>query len=256
MAFLVEKIPSQWLECLEPYWRTEGFYRLGDFVEEEYTNGVIYPTKENIFALFKYFNPPVKIYLDPFDGFATRMANISVVLLAQDPYPGTFTSRNTKNEPFAIGRAFSIPREAPLTESLKNIFKEMNRDLGPEHFQIPTHGNLDRLMNEGVFLLNSCLTVRPQEPRSHSAKGWETFTDGIISLISSSSSKVVFLLWGGDARTKKKLIDSKKHLILETSHPSPNSVDKGFSGCSHFSRTNHYLVENGKKPIRWNIINQ
>ena len=134
--------------------------------------------------------------------------------------------------------------------SLVNIYKELNSDTG---FEIPNHGELTKWAKEGILLLNTTLTVREASPNSHKGKGWETFTDRVISILNQRQKPIVFLLWGGNARSKKSLITNKQHLILETVHPSPLSAYGGFFGCRHFSKTNSFLVENGIKPIDWQV---
>jgi uracil-DNA glycosylase len=143
-----------------------------------------------------------------------------------------------------------VPNGVKPPPSLVNIFKEINRDFG---YSIPSTGNLEKWARQGVLLLNATLTVRANEAGSHQGKGWEEFTDAVIQKISSKSTGVVFMLWGNYAQAKAKLIDSSKHLVLKTVHPSPLSAHRGFIGCGHFSKTNQYLLSLDKKPIDWQL---
>lgn len=217
------KIEDSWKALLQSEFDKPYFENLINFVKQEYTRTTVYPEGKNIFNAFN---------LCPF-------SNIKVVLLGQDPY----------HEPMqAHGLCFSVQDGVAFPPSLKNIFKEIADDLGTKE---PQSGNLERWAKQGVFLLNSVLTVRAHEAASHQNKGWETFTDSVIKLISDNSEGVVFMLWGGFARSKAKLIDRSKHLILETAHPSPLSVYRGFWGCKHFSKANAWLKEKGKEEIVW-----
>ena len=168
---------------------------------------------------------------------------MKAVILGQDPYhePGQ-----------AHGLCFSVKDGVKLPPSLQNIYKEIENDLGIKE---PNNGNLTKWAKEGVLLLNTTLTVREHLANSHSKCGWAWFTDNVIKLISDNTENTVFILWGGNARSKVPLIDSKKHLILQTVHPSPLSAFNGFFGCKHFSKTNEYLVSKGKKPIDWDLNN-
>jgi len=164
-----------------------------------------------------------------------------VVLLGQDPY---------HNPGQAMGLSFSVPKGINPPPSLINIFKELKSDTG---MPIPSHGNLCSWAEQGVLLLNASLTVRMNEPNSHAKIGWADFTDAVIKKISDQKEHVVFLLWGKFAQDKQVLIDETKHLVLKAAHPSPFSVEKGFYGCRHFSKTNEYLVSNGIDPINWSL---
>ena len=173
----------------------------------------------------------------------TSYENTRVVILGQDPYHGIGQ---------AHGLCFSVKRGVAPPPSLKNIFKELESELGiPE----PECGELVGWAKQGVLLLNTTLTVREGAPQSHKGRGWEILTDKIISLINEKSEPVVFMLWGGNARAKKALITSSRHLVLECAHPSPLSAYAGFFGCNHFVRANDYLLKNGLSPIDWSHIN-
>ena len=199
------------------------FSNLVQFVRNEYTNHKIYPRGKLIFSAFDHcsFN------------------DLKVVILGQDPYHGT----NQAN-----GLCFSVNDGVKMPPSLVNIFKEISNDLIKP---IPSTGNLERWADQGVLLLNATLTVRSSSPGSHQNKGWEEFTDGVIRKISEEKQDVVFLLWGAYAQRKGEIIDRNKHCVLESSHPSPFSADRGFFGCKHFSKTNQYLRNNGLKEINW-----
>lgn len=188
---------------------------------------VIFPAKENIFNAFKY----------------TELDNLKVVILGQDPY---------HNYNQAHGLAFSVQKGVDIPPSLQNIYKELARSI-PE-FKIPNHGYLVDWAKQGVFLLNTTLTVEAHKANSHKDIGWETFTDTVISKISENKHNVVFMLWGSHARKKKVLIDSSKHLILESTHPSPLSAHRGFLGCNHFVDCNKYLIEKKDQKIDWNLL--
>ena len=169
----------------------------------------------------------------------TPLEKIKVVIIGQDPYHGIGQ---------AHGLCFSVNDGVKFPPSLKNIFKELQSDLG---IPIPISGNLTHWSEQGVFLLNNTLTVREKTPTSHQKKGWEEFTDAVIKLISEQKSGVVFLLWGSFAQSKENLIDTTKHHILKAAHPSPFSAHRGFFGCKHFSTTNKILIEQGKTPINF-----
>ncbi len=166
--------------------------------------------------------------------------DVKVVILGQDPYHG---------EGQAHGLAFSVKKGVEIPPSLKNIYKELESDIG---FEPPAHGCLESWAKQGVFLLNTSLTVRKGQPLSHHGKGWETFTDHVISLLSQREKPMVFLLWGGNARSKKPLIDRSRHLVLEAPHPSPLSAYAGFFGCKHFSKANDFLAKIGES-VDWHI---
>ena len=201
------------------------YIKLHDFVENEYKTKTIYPPHEKIFFALK--NTPYEY--------------VKVVIIGQDPYHG---------EGEAHGMCFSVNPNIKIPPSLQNIYKELHRDLG---CKIPNNGYLLKWAKQGVLLLNSVLTVEKDKPASHQGKGWEIFTDKIISEINKKETPVVFLLWGNFAKKKAELITNPKHLILTSSHPSPFAVRYGFDGCSHFSKTNNFLIKTGQAPIDWQI---
>ena len=217
------KIEESWKKVLLEEFQKPYFETLKTFLVEEKKNHTIYPRGENIFAAFEH----------------TPFENVEVVILGQDPYHGVGQ---------AHGLSFSVQDSVPHPPSLQNIFKELRDDLG---CAIPQSGNLTAWAKQGVFLLNTVLTVRSSEANSHRGQGWENFTDAVIKLLSSQKEHLVFILWGSPAGAKASLIDSKKHLILRAPHPSPLSSYRGFFGSKPFSKSNHYLINNGKKPIEW-----
>ncbi|HRE52965.1 MAG TPA: uracil-DNA glycosylase [Flavitalea sp.] len=190
-------------------------------------------------ALHKTIFPPGPLIFNAFN--TTPFDKVKVVLLGQDPYHG-------KGQ--AHGLSFSVPRGMRPPPSLVNIFKELESDTG---VRIPNHGDLTNWARQGMLLLNSCLTVRENEPLSHAKIGWIPFTDSVISKVSSLKEHVVFLLWGRYAHEKQALIDETKHLVLKAAHPSPFSASNGFFGCRHFSKANEYLMKHGIDPIDWSL---
>lgn len=216
----------EWKMILKDFFDTEDWKNLTSFVKGEYLNKrqEIYPEAKNLFKAFD---------LTPF-------SKVKVIILGQDPY-------HDKGQ--AHGLCFSVPENINLPPSLKNIYKEIEKDLNIKKDY--AKGDLENWAKEGVFLLNSILTVIAHNPASHRNKGWEKFTDHIISILSDKRENLVFLLWGNYARSKKCLIDPKRHLILESVHPSPFSANNGFFGCKHFSKTNKYLKEHNIKEINW-----
>ncbi len=217
------KIEKSWKKILNNEFKKEYFNSLVSFLKDEYKNKIIFPPARKIFSSFDFC---------PFN-------NIKVVIIGQDPYHGI----NQAN-----GLCFAVNKDIKIPPSLFNIFKEINNDI---KIDIPKHGNLERWAIQGVLLLNSVLTVRKNLPRSHSNKGWENFTDRVISLISKKKKNIVFLLWGNYAKSKLKIIDQNKHLILTSSHPSPFSASNGFFNSFHFSKTNNYLKKNNIREIKW-----
>jgi len=217
------KMEASWKAMLSGEFEKPYFKELASFVKEEYKTQRIYPAGNKIFAAFDY------CVLD----------NLKVVILGQDPYHG---------EGQANGLCFSVSDGIKPPPSLVNIFKEIQDDLD---FPIPKSGNLERWADQGVLLLNATLTVRANTPGSHQNRGWEVFTDEVIRLISERKEKLVFILWGAYAQKKENLIDSQKHFILKSPHPSPFSAYNGFFGCKHFSKTNAYLEKQGVKKIDW-----
>ena len=199
---------------------------LSHLAQESIDGKTIFPSKEDVFNAYS---------LTPF-------ANVKVVIIGQDPY---------HNDGQAHGLSFSVPKGIKPPPSLKNIFQELKSDC---NISEPLHGNLTSWALQGVFLLNSILTVRAHEPASHQHLGWQALTDASISAISNHLQHVVFLLWGNFAQQKESLIDTKKHLVLKAPHPSPFSVYRGFYGCKHFSKANEYLQLHGLQKIDWNVI--
>lgn len=226
-CFMVN-IGNLWDELLLDEFKKNYYIRLRQFLKEEYFGGKykIFPPMENIFNALKLCD-----YND-----------VKVVILGQDPYHG---------EGQAHGLCFSVKRGTKPPPSLLNIFKELNSDL---RIDIPNHGELTQWAKNGVLLLNTVLTVREGAPTSHRGKGWETFTDKIITLLNEREKPMVFMLWGGFAKSKAQLLDSKKHLVLTAPHPSPLSAYNGFFGSKHFSRANVFLEENGIGKVDWRII--
>lgn len=222
---LYEKIGNDWDEFLEKEVQRPYFRAIESFVDKEYETKTIYPPYEDIFNAFKL----------------TSLSSIKVVLLGQDPY-------HEENQ--AHGLAFSTPRGNPIPRSLSNIFKEIRDEYG---YDIPDNGCLEKWAKEGVFLLNTVLTVEESKANSHSKCGWQTFTDNVIKHINRQEQPIVFLLWGKQAEKKKQLLTNRNHLVLITSHPSPFSARKGFMGCNHFKQANKFLQENGSDQIDWSL---
>ncbi|MBB4119166.1 uracil-DNA glycosylase [Mesonia hippocampi] len=217
-------IHESWNEQLKTEFAKPYFKTLADFVKREYATHTCYPSGEAIFSAFNYC---------PFE-------DVKVVLLGQDPYHGVGQ---------AHGLSFSVPDGIASPPSLVNIFKEIVTDLKQTP---PANGNLERWAKQGVLLLNATLTVRAHQAGSHQNKGWEQFTDAVISAISARKEHVVFLLWGGYAKRKSKLINTEKHLVLTSGHPSPLSANRGYwFGNKHFSKTNAYLQQHHHKGIVW-----
>ncbi len=217
------RIASSWREKLTNEFSKDYFSQLVEFVRSEYKTQQVYPPGKEIFSAFDHCDFEL----------------VKVVILGQDPYHG----RGQAN-----GLCFSVRDGIKMPPSLVNIFKEIKDDLGIE---IPESGNLERWANQGVLLLNATLTVRAASPGSHQNKGWEQFTDQVIACISGEKAGVVFLLWGTYAQRKGSIIDTNRHLVLESPHPSPFSAERGFFGCRHFSKANEYLIEHRQPPINW-----
>ena len=217
-------IGNSWDKLLEKEWSETYYLVLRSFLAAEYRSKVVYPPMNDIFNAFKY----------------CAYEDVKVVILGQDPYYG---------EGQAHGLAFSVKKGVEIPPSLKNIYKELQSDIG---FKIPAHGCLEGWAKQGVFLLNTALTVRKGQPLSHRGNGWEIFTDHVISLLSKREKPMVFLLWGANARSKKSLIDTSRHLVLEAPHPSPLSAFAGFFGCRHFSKANAFLAKQGES-VDWTI---
>ncbi|WP_343306596.1 uracil-DNA glycosylase [Chitinophaga niabensis] len=220
------KIESSWKEALKDEFQKSYFEQIVMSLKHEKASGkTIYPPGNLIFNAFDK---------TPFD-------KVKVVILGQDPYHGPGQ---------AHGLCFSVQKGVKPPPSLVNIYKEMNTDLG---IPIADTGDLTPWAENGVLLLNAMLTVRAGEPASHSKIGWENFTDAVIKRLSDTKEGLVFLLWGKFAQDKQVLIDATRHYILKAAHPSPFSVDKGFYGCRHFSKTNEILVKQGKEPVNWQL---
>jgi len=218
------KIADSWKNILQNEFEKPYFNNLLEFVNQEYSNQTCYPKAFDIFAAFDFCS----------------LNDLKVVIIGQDPYHGP----NQAN-----GLCFSVKDGIAHPPSLQNIFKEIATDLNQE---IPQSGNLEKWAKQGVLLLNATLTVRAHEAGSHQKQGWETFTDEVIKQISTEKENIVFLLWGGFAKKKVKLIDKKKHHILESGHPSPLSANRGYwFGNEHFSKTNTFLKSIHKKEIVW-----
>lgn len=220
------KINQEWDQILFDDFNSQSYKNLREFLKKEYSTRTIYPSMYDVFNSMK----------------TTSFNDIKAVILGQDPY---------HEEGQAMGLSFSVPRGIPLPPSLKNIYKEIEAETGEK---CANDGDLTYLAKQGVLLLNAVLTVRAHSANSHKGMGWEAFTDSIIKKISDGRENVVFILWGAYARSKKTLIDCTKHLILESAHPSPLSAYNGFFGCGHFNKTNQYLINVGKTPIKWSNI--
>ena len=219
-------INATWDKFLNEEFQKPYFKELSEFLKREYRTKTIYPPKKEVFSSF-YF---------------TDMDKVKVVILGQDPYhePGQ-----------ACGMCFAVKPGVRLPPSLQNIYKEIQDDLGiPMNYN---NGYLVKWAKQGVLLINSVMTVEKGRANSHAGHGWETFTNNVIEKINTLDQPVVYLLWGNNARQKKQLITNPKHLILETVHPSPLSVYRGFFGCRHFSKANEFLVKNGAEPIDWRM---
>lgn len=219
------RINNDWDLILKDLFKSELYQNIREFLKQEYSHYVIYPEMNDIFNAFKY----------------TPYSNVKAVILGQDPYHGAGQ---------AHGLCFSVKDGVALPPSLVNIYKELYSDL---NITPAKSGCLTKWAKQGVMLLNTTLTVRDGAANSHSNCGWQRFTDEVIKLLSARNEPMVFLLWGANARAKKTLIDSDKHLILECAHPSPLSAFNGFFGCKHFSKTNEFLIKNGVLPIDWNL---
>lgn len=216
---------NSWDGLLAEEFKKPYYLQLRQFLKQEYSTQQIFPPMYDIFNALRY----------------TPYENVKAVILGQDPYhePGQ-----------AHGLAFSVKKGVMPPPSLKNIYKELNDDLG---VTAPSHGELTDWAKQGVLLLNTVLTVRRGQANSHRGKGWETFTDSVIRLLNDKSEPLVFLLWGGNAKSKLPLLTNPNHLVLTAAHPSPLSAFSGFFGCRHFSKANAYLQQKGVAPIDWQI---
>ena len=217
------KIEPSWKQALAPEFEKPYFQELTEFVKKEYQSSTVYPPPKFIFNAFNHCT---------FD-------NVKVVIIGQDPYHGPGQ---------ANGLCFSVSDHIAIPPSLVNIYKEIASDLGEAP---PKTGNLERWADQGVLLLNATLTVRAHQAGSHQNKGWETFTDAVIQTLSDQKNHLVFLLWGAYAQKKGAVIDTNRHLVLKSAHPSPLSAHNGFFGSRHFSQTNVYLLAYGSDPIDW-----
>lgn len=218
------RIESSWKERLSEEFEKPYFKELAAFVKEEYQQRTVYPDPKHIFRAFA---------LTPFE-------SVKVVILGQDPYHGAKQ---------AVGLSFAVEQGIALPPSLRNIYKELESDLGKP--VAARHGDLSRWAAQGVLLLNATLTVRASEAGSHQGRGWEAFTDAVIKTLSEEREHLVFILWGNYARTKGAHIDRAKHCVIESAHPSPFSAANGFFGSKPFSKTNEYLKSRGETPIDW-----
>lgn len=218
---------NSWDELLKSEFKKDYYRELQQFLKSEYQEHVIHPDKNDIFNALKW----------------TDYKAVKAVIFGQDPYHG---------ENQAHGLAFSVQKGVEIPPSLKNIYKELNAEMG---LYIPNNGYLEKWARQGVMLLNSSLTVRDGEANSHKGKGWEIFTDKIVELLNDRREPVIFLLWGNDAKKKQEIITNPQHMILTTAHPSPLSANRGFFGCGHFKKVNHMLTAMNKQPIDWQIEN-
>lgn len=221
----MQPLGGGWDELLAPLFADERYLKIRNFLKCEYAHHTVYPDMFDLYNCFRL----------------TPLNQVKCVILGQDPYhePGQ-----------AHGLCFSVQAGIPLPPSLQNIFKEIKHDL---NINQPNCGDLTKWAKQGVLLLNTTLSVRAHQANSHANCGWAWFTDNVIQLINANTTHTVFILWGGNARSKVPLIDTKKHLILQSAHPSPLSAYRGFFGCRHFSQTNKYLTANGKQPINWDL---
>ena len=215
-----------WDELLGPEFEKPYYQKLRAFLKEEYTHYNIFPPMDKIFNALQ----------------STPYDKVKAVILGQDPYHGAGQ---------AHGLCFSVQKGVKPPPSLQNIFKELNSDIG---MPLPPYGELTGWTKQGVLLLNTVLTVREGQANSHKGKGWEQFTDRVITLLNQRETPMVFLLWGSPARKKKELITNPIHLVRETVHPSPLSAYHGWFGCKHFSRCNEFLKEQGMAPIDWSAL--
>jgi uracil-DNA glycosylase len=214
---------DEWKKFLSDEIHKEYFIELMRKISIEYELKTVFPSYENIFRAFNLVKP----------------SEVKVVIIGQDPYHGM----NQAN-----GLAFSVCEQCKIPPSLKNIYKELVDDLGCKY---PKNGNLTQWANEGVLLINAVLTVEKAQANSHKDFGWQKFTDAVIQKLSDKKKNLVFILWGAPSQKKASLIDTQKHLIIKSAHPSPLSAYRGFFGSKPFSKTNEYLVQHNKRPINW-----
>ena len=218
---------NDWDEVLKVVFDGEGFKKFYSIVENEYNTKTIFPPKDYIFNALKL----------------TPYKNVKVVIVGQDPYHGVGE---------AHGLSFSVQKGIKIPPSLKNIYKELQDDLGIPPFE---EGDLSAWARQGVLLLNAVLTVEKDKPASHRKLGWERLTDYIIKTLNNKEEPVVFILWGNFAKEKKGFITNPKHLVITSAHPSPFSASYGFFGSKPFSKTNDFLIKNGLEPINWDLRN-
>lgn len=219
------KLNNDWDNIIGNEFNKEYYLKLRMFLKEEYANHTVYPDMYDLFSALK----------------ETSYSSVKVVILGQDPY-------HEPNQ--AHGMAFSVKPGVAIPPSLLNMYKELKAEYG---YEIPQTGYLLPWAKQGVLLLNTALTVRAGEANSHQGKGWEIFTDRIISALNERKDGVIFLLWGNNARKKRELITNTQHYILEAAHPSPLSASRGFMGCGHFKKANEILISQLKSPINWQI---
>ncbi|WP_066191158.1 MULTISPECIES: uracil-DNA glycosylase [Gracilibacillus] len=218
-------LQNDWADKLASEFEQDYYIRLREFLKKEYQQFTVYPNMYDIYNALHY----------------TPFQQVKVVILGQDPYHGP-------NQ--AHGLSFSVKPEVDIPPSLKNIYKELHADIG---CAIPNHGYLVEWAKQGVLLLNNVLTVRQGQAHSHQGKGWERFTDQVITTLNQKETPVVYILWGAAAQKKQALIDTSKHFIIKSPHPSPLSAHRGFFGSQPFSRANQILQDNGRQPINWAI---
>ncbi len=218
-------IGNEWDEILKGEFEKEYYLNLREFLKKEYFTYHVYPNMYDIFNALKY----------------TSYSDVKAVIIGQDPYHGAGQ---------AHGLCFSVQKGVAVPPSLQNIYKEIYSDLG---ISPANHGYLKKWADNGVLMMNAVLTVREGQANSHKGKGWEIFTDKVIELLNEREKPIVFLLWGGNAKQKMRLITNPNHLILQAAHPSPLSAFNGFFGCRHFSKANEFLANHGMEPIDWQI---
>lgn len=216
---------NSWDDILAEEFKKDYYLKLREFLKYEYNHFTVYPPMNDIFNSLRYAD----------------YNSIKAVIIGQDPY-------HEPNQ--AHGLAFSVKKGCPIPPSLKNIYTELEQDLG---IKPPAHGELTEWAEQGVLLLNNALTVRRGQANSHRGKGWEIFTDRVIEIVAQKTEPVVYLLWGANAREKKKLINNPSHLILTAAHPSPLSAYNGFFGCRHFSKANEFLESHGVEGVEWQL---
>ncbi len=221
-------IIKNWYELLKPDFESDSFRQLSEFLNKEYSCCTVYPKPENVFNALNL----------------VKYSDVKVVIIGQDPYHG---------ENQAHGLSFSVEKDINVPPSLKNIYKELHDDCG---CYVPNNGNLTKWAKQGVLMLNSVLTVRAGSPNSHKGRGWEKITGRIIELLNDREEPVIFLLWGASAKAIGKSINTSKHYVLTSAHPSPMSANQGgWFGCKHFSKTNSILAQLNKPLIDWQIEN-